>query len=563
MTYAEWITKNTTMLGRPFSYKGFEFQKQIINDMSPDMSVKKISQVGLTEVQLRKMLAFLKRNRGTKGIFSLPDEAMHERISVSRLKPILEENRVFTTRYDIENKVTRTKEIKQFGKSFLFIVAAVEKAATSIDADIVMNDEVDLSDQAMLSLFTSRLQGSKYKIHQKFSTPTFPNFGIDATYQSSDQHVYMCRCTSCQKWNNPEFNHKFIHLPSGLPDLENFDQFTADMFEDLDMSEMYVMCQHCGKQLDLEDPANREWVATYPSRKFSRGYGVTPFVSSALDPVYILKRLFDYKKQNYLRGWYNTVLGLTYSDDTIQVSEEIVREAFTNEAAPPARSSGDHWIGIDVGQTCHIVIGQGDQADNVVELRICNIRELKDVVTELLKKYTIRAGAIDRHPYEPTANEIFVLSEGRILPVEYRGLKNINLVFREADPEPVVNHAQVNRTWFLDQAIGKIRSKKMKISGYTHHKEVFIQHLRAMARDEQPEKQAEWKKLNENDHYFHALAFMSIGPSLAELLRLKSKEDVRSLVLATGVSMGGNSQASLGLARPPKKKNVDTPLPRL
>lgn len=514
-----------------------------------------------TEVQLRKMLAFLKRHRGTKGIFSLPDEAMHERISVSRLKPILESDRVFNTRYDLENKVTRTKEIKQFGKSFLFIVAAVEKAATSIDADIVMNDEVDLSDQAMLALFTSRLQGSKFKIHQRFSTPSFPNFGIDSTYQSSDQHLYMCRCDACGKWNHPEFDYKHIHLPSGLPDVEHFHDFTREMFETLDMSEAYVMCQYCGKRLDLNNSANREWVPTYPTRKYSRGYQVTPFVSDALDIPYILKRLFDYKKDNYLRGWYNTVIGKPYSDETIQVSEEIVREAFTTEAAPPVNSSGDCWIGIDVGQVCHIVVGQGNDADNVIELRICNIRELKTVVGELLKKYDIRAGAIDRHPYEPTASEIMALSEGRIIPVEYRGLKEVNLVFKEAE-EPILSHAQVNRTWFLDKAVGRIRNKEMRISGYTHHKEVFIQHLRAMARNEEPEKPAEWKKLNDNDHYFHALAFMVVAPRLAELLRLKSKVDVRSLVLASGVMMQG-AQGKLGLVKEPKKKTVDVPLRRL
>ncbi len=554
MTYSEWICRNTSMLGRPFSFKGYEFQRQIADDMHPELDCIKISQVGLTEVQIRKMLAFLVRNRGTKGIFSLSDENMFERISNQRVKPIVEKDKVFNTKYDKENKATRSQSIKQFKQSFLNLVAAVESAATSIDADIVFNDEVDLSDQSMIGLFSSRLQGSKFRIQQRFSTPSFPGFGIDANYSVSDQHVYMCRCDGCGEWNDPEFNFEYIFgIPRG-EDLKSFTDLTEEQTMAMDLTQAYVGCQKCQARLDLGNAAKRQWVCKYPSRKHARGYRVSPFATTMLDIPYIIKQLHKYQKQNYIRGFHNTVLGKAYSDDTIQVSEEQVRACFTQQVTVPSISPyEDVFIGIDVGKVCHVVVGKGKTADDIIEIMTVPVIELIPKVKELCKKYRVRAGAIDRHPYEPTANEVFVVSGGRIIPVEYRGKKDINIVKNDYDQ---VTHAQVNRTWFLDNLVTRIRKKSITISGYQHHKEVFISHMRAMARNESPEKEAEWTKLNENDHYFHAAAFMVVAPQIADLIKLKSNADIRSMVFGVSTTMTKTAENLIGVG----PKRVDNPL---
>ena len=62
MTYYDWINKNTTIGGVPFTCDRYPFQKEILNDMSLELHCIKPSQIGLTEVQLRKALAFTARN---------------------------------------------------------------------------------------------------------------------------------------------------------------------------------------------------------------------------------------------------------------------------------------------------------------------------------------------------------------------------------------------------------------------------------------------------------------------------------------------------------------------
>lgn len=141
----DWICSNTSLGGRPFSVANYEFQRQIIDDMHPNMCVIKISQVGMTEVQLRKALAFVRRNKGVSLIFTLPNIEMFERVSSTRLKPMIDNDSIFNT--DLDRGATRTKEIKQIGHSFLYMAPVLERSATSTPADAVFNDEIDLSDQ--------------------------------------------------------------------------------------------------------------------------------------------------------------------------------------------------------------------------------------------------------------------------------------------------------------------------------------------------------------------------------------------------------------------------------
>lgn len=553
MPVSEWICKNTTLKKRPFSLKEYEFQRKIVDDMHPDLNVIKISQVGLTEVQIRKALAFLVRNRGTSLIFSLPNEDMFERVSKARVKPIVNADKVFNTSEDIINKSVRSTEIMQFGQSFLYLVPAIESAATSIAADFVMNDETDLSDQKMLALFQSRLQGSKHRISQKFSTPSFPSYGIDLNWQTSDQHLYMCRCDRCGHYNHPEFNQSFVRIP-GLPDIDSFTDLTIEYQDTIDLHNAYVMCERCEAPLDLGNSELREWVATHPNRLSTRGYRISPFVTDNLSVEYIIKQMWLYQKNEYMRGFYNTVLGLPYSDGNMQIPVQAIHDCMTQQVMPPDLShvGGDLWIGIDVGQICHITIGRGANKDKIDIISIYPIRidELVKHCKELCEKYNFRGGCIDRHPYEPTAREIFQETKGVIVPVEYRGLKDVVAVENEYKE---VTHVQVNRTTFLDNFATRIRKKTCSISGYGHHKQVFIEHLRDMVREETPEKEAKWTKLNGNDHFFHSGAFMMIAPQVRELIWLRSKADMRTLSVAQIVTIGDNTPNLIGVS----KKRLD------
>lgn len=534
MSMTDWASKHTTIKGRPFSVRGYEFQRAIMDDFHPNMDVIKCSQVGLTEVQIRKALGFAVRNQGRSLLFTLPDEKLYTKVSQTRFKPTIDDDAIFNQERDAG--ATRSKEIKQFGRSFVYITGCTESDATSTSADAIFNDEVDLSPQDMLALFNSRLQNSDLKISQRFSTPSFPGFGIDLGFQSSDQNLYMCKCERCNFYNWPQFNRDSCHIP-GLPDhLAKLTDLSQQIIDEhgIVLADSYVKCINCDAQLDLGNPELREWVPRFQKRsKDARGYYVTPFSTARIDLPYILRQLLDYKRRDYMRGFHNTVLGETYVNGDIRLEEDVIKACFdrTSPSIPDVSKDTPVAVGIDMGLVCHVTVSLLSGA--VFLFAAVPSSEIEDFVQKLCDKYKVVAGGVDRFPYTPTAENIWAISKGCILPLEYheRG-REITTV---KDAYGTITHGQINRTMGLDKVANMVRNRNISFAGYGFYEQTIIEHLRDQVRDEQPEKPAVWKKLTGRDHFHHSLAFLFMGMELRDLIRSIEMEGVQTEI-AWGVA---------------------------
>lgn len=538
MSHGDWMCANTSLQGKKFSFARYPFQKAIADDMHPNLDCIKPSQVGLSEVQIRKVLTILARNPGKTAIFTLPNDKMFERMSTTRIKPLVEEERVFNMSGGAGgSKPVRSKGLLQIGKSFLFVTGATEGDATSISADIVFNDEVDLTDQTMLALFNSRLQNSDWKINQRFSTPTFEGYGVDRGYQASDQHEYLCKCPHCNHWQLPLFDKKFVDIP-GMPDSLDLTEIDESLIDagTINLLDAQVVCEKCRMPLDLGNTEYRHWVAKYPNRTHARGYRVNPFSTDRLSVEYIVAQLFKYKQRDFIRGWYNTVLGLPYNAGDVRLSDADIDACFTERMLVRKSSKTvPAWIGVDLGTTCHITVGEGYSLDaiEVCEFITVPAGRLLEEIARILGEYMVIGGTGDRFPYTPTANDMFRLSAGRILPLEYRGQKEINLL---EDANENVMYGQANRTILIDEVVKAIRRGKIKFSGYGTQRSIIKEHLKDMVRDETPEQEAVWRKLSGNDHYFHSLGFMLAAVKIHTSSTLIASDNRSSLLIA-GVDM--------------------------
>lgn len=557
MSLGDWVCENTHLNGKKFNFNRYPFQKQIMDDMHPNLDCIKPSQVGLSEVQIRKTLAFLARNNGTVAIFTLPNEKMYKRSSQGRIMPVVESERAFNLEQSNGVKPTRSMGAMQIGRSWLYVTGSTEGDATSISADMVMNDEVDLTDQQMLALFNSRLQNSDYRVNQRFSTATHANFGIDAGFRSSDQHEYMCKCTHCNHWQIPDFDKKWVDIP-GLPDtvgeLHEIDEGMIDA--GLDLVNAQVVCEKCRMPLELGKTEYREWVPRFPNRTHARGYQVLPFSTDRLNIQYIISQLLRYKKRDYLRGWYNTVLGRAYTDSNARLRETDIEACFTSSSLTPEFNAGiPAWVGIDMGQTCHIVVAIGYNEDSLQTtlLKSVPVEQLANEVREIMATYNVVGGMLDRHPYTPTANEIRDISNGLILPCEYRGQKEVNHVMDLTDNQKI-DHIQMNRTMLLDDVARIFRLHKIRIAGYGTQKLLITEHLRDMVRDESPETPATWIKLTGNDHYFHSFAFM-LGAVKINTNSYGRDQENRTMIAVAGVNMNTNNHFTNLLGSTHKSKN--------
>jgi hypothetical protein len=520
MSYSEWIVKNTKLGGKPFSFKGYEFQKTILDDMSREMDVIKPSQVGMTEGQARKFLAFLVRNRNTAGIFTLPNEKMFKKLSKARIRPLVSQTKAFNQNFGDETPV-RSMDMYEVGGSFAYFTGLTEGDATSTPADVLFHDELDLSDQSMIALFQSRLQNSDWRITQKFSTPTHPGFGIDMGYSVSDQHEYLLRCQCCGHHQIPEFDEKFIVIPGfkydkPLTDLDETDGATYDF------DAAFVKCEKCDRALDMTDPELREWVARYPSRR-RRGYAITPFCTPRRNVTMILDQLQTYRNNENMRGFHNTVLGKAWSDGSNQLSDAQIKEVMGSPNQEPISEGVPVSVGIDVGRLCYVVVAPiKGQFTFPARFIVCRDAELVDTVKDILKNYNVVTGAIDRHPYTPLAEAVFEASDGVIVPTEYRGTKTVNLV---RDQFKLLSHAQANRTQLLDAVARMVRKKLTKLSGYEGRRDIIFEHLKDMVRIEVDEQPARWEKLTGNDHFFHAMGFAQFALKIKEVMDFEKEDD--------------------------------------
>jgi hypothetical protein len=543
MPMSVWIEKNTSLRKKPFSFKGFEFQRAIVDDMHPDLSCIKCSQIGLTEVQLRKNFGFLKRNVGTVSIFTLPKEDMFKRISTTRAGPIVNGDPVFNQ--FSPTRPARSMALYQIDQSFGYFTGMTEGDATSINADALFHDEVDLSDQEMMGLFQSRLQGSEFRITQGFSTPTFVGYGIDADYNVSDKRHYMCRCPRCRHHNEPTFAPQFIHVP-GLPsDLNRLDEIDDRIIQKLDLENSVIICERCGGPLPIGDPDTREWVAERPGAR-KHGYRVTPFATPRLTISYVVDQLLLQKRKGELRYWYNTVLGEPYNDSNARLSEAEIRAIMKGLGEVEIGADVPVAIGIDVGQTCHVVLVALHQEPVVFKWMQVPAEKLPKTVSELREMYNIVVGGMDRHPYEPLANQVRDESEAAVFPIEYRGADPIRIVTDEFDQ---FSHVQANRTKAIDAVAAMIRKARCAFAGYGHFDRLIIEHFMDMVRMEEPDEPAVWNKLTGQDHFFHALVFAIAAVKAAEVQSYNELDEQRLMAEVVMISMAHRRDERFGLRK--------------
>ncbi len=541
---SNWLRDNTVLRGKPFTTSKFRFQESILNDWHPNLWCIKCSQAGLTTIMIFKILSFIKRQRGTTAMFTMPSEDLFKKFSTSRLKPALEENQVTFSSEDV-SKPVRNSGLYQVGTSFLHVTGTTEGDATSTPSDILFHDEVDLMNQEFLSLFQSRLQRSDFKITQRFSTPTHVNYAMDAGYQTTDQREYICKCSKCGTINIPDFTRDNVHISHLPDDIENLHDITEETLDTIEpyLDSAYVKCSKCHSALDL-DSSDREWVATYPSRSLGRGYRVLPFSSTGISIPYIIGQLLQYRRSGSLRRFHNTVLGRAYtSGDTCLTRDDVVK-CFTEQAAP-LDVTGPCYVGIDMGLTCHIIIVS--PLHGIVLMETCDADLLEARVKSHLKTYEIDGGTIDRHPYTPTANKIRDLSDKKILPIEYRGSQAIKLVLDELGN---LSHIQAERTTAIDAMVQAIRNR-LSISGYSHQKELIIKHLTDNVRDEPLDAPAVWLKRTGEDHYAHALTYALLGMKVNAVCNANKNADNRSMFGCFGMNW---MPASSGLLVPSKEQ---------
>jgi len=495
LTQADWVCKHTKIKGVPYNFVDHEFQEMIMNDESQNICVKKCAQVGLSEVMVRAILAFLARNQSLTAIITQPTRKNALDFSTTRVDDIIEESKLLKSMIDTH---VDSKELKKLGKSYMYIKGTIgAKAAISVPADMLIHDELDFSDLDIINKYSSRVQHSKWKLFRKFSTPTIPNFGISREFNMSDQKFYMKKCPHCGKWNETSqsfFNDIIVDHPK-LKNLE-LQEITRDDLAYVLPVDVKYLCQGCRRPLQYQDYTDREWVAKYEGRAVS-GYQITPFDTAFQTPFDLLRGMNDYTQYS---DFVNFALGLDYvSSDMMFDTDE--KFELIKLGAPTGFSL---CMGIDFGKTCWLTLGKVNPDDTITIYRYESIKEdyILDKVKEYQDRYFINTLVCDALPQTKLAKDICEIFDGPAFTAYYSDTQKdlYNIKANERD-------ITLNRTQLFDNVIAAPRLVVNKSEEFDP--ELYKKHLKGMVkqRDKDDEHKYRYVKVAE-DHLLHSLGYM-------------------------------------------------------
>jgi hypothetical protein len=401
---AEWLcehTKHPKNNKKPFSFVDHEMQIDIANETRHHVLIRKCSQVGLSELSVRIALAMLAIFPGTTAIYTLPTAKFAGKFAKSRINTVVEASKTLS---ELVPTGADSSELKQFGTSFLYIVGTSgQSSPISIPADMLIRDEVDFSNQSLLSMFFSRLgHAQDGGWIRDFSTPTVDNFGISAEFDDSTQGRYAVRCGTCNEYAMPTFLDDVV-IP-GFDD--KLIELTRDSLEDprYDFDSAYLKCPACGNELTTQmlcDADNREWVHALPGADIG-GYQVMPFDVPFINPIpKTIRAIKQYERKG---DWVNFEMGVPYEDADNSFLESAIEGSISISHVPPAIHAANGCVaGLDIGKTSWILIGKTIDKKRVDIIHAERIVQDDDnhLVTrtlELLKWYGVHRLVIDAGP---------------------------------------------------------------------------------------------------------------------------------------------------------------------
>lgn len=523
-TICEFLTQNTYLRGELFSFKGHEYQEHILRDTSKEKVIIKSAQMGISEMSARLALAMGNLIPGFSTIYTLPSAKAAMNFMKTRIDPVIASSPYL--RESISKAVDNT-DMKQFGDSYLYLKGAqVDSQAISVPADMLIGDEVDNSNQEVLTLFESRLIHSKYQYNVKLSTPSVPGYGIDLAYKQSRRHVHLCKCVHCNNWFEPDY---FEHVK--IPD------FKGDIAKDIVKStfanpnfkwqDAFVACPKCGKPADLAE-RNRNWVCENTLDTFvAAGFKVSPFsCPEIILPSHLVRDSVKYER---LQDFYNQRLGMALEDKEASLTEtELLALLVTDDVS----LSHPMVMGLDMGNLCACTIAAViGETLVVIHTEMIPLFQVFERRKELAKLYRVRACVVDHGPYTET---VYRMQQGdsKVWAAQYVRTKGNAEIVRikeqekdKAEAKDELKIVKLGRDKGFDHIMGLVRTGKiLKKAEQGVVKEqlsnmdaMWIRHLQDQKRVREFDGDDPifvWRKTSGEDHMHHSLLYAHAASKL-------------------------------------------------
>lgn len=510
-TICEFITEHTYLKGKKFSFVGHEYQEAILKDPSSNIVITKSAQIGISEMSARLAVARSVLVNGFSTIYTLPSASAAQSFMKTRISPIIDSSPYLRelVSSDVDNAT-----VKRFGDSYIWLKGCqVDRQAISTPADMVVFDEVDNSDQDVMTLFESRIIHSDYKLTVKLSTPTIPGYGISKAFDTSKRKFNFAQCPHCSAWFYPDY-YEHVKIPGYSKPLSEITKrdFASPSFL---WHKAHLACPSCSKPVDLRT-TKRNWVVENPDDAFfDSGYRVSPFDN----PMTILPQDLVKASVTFTRpqDFVNQRLGLPMEDSETSLALDELERAIISEYPGGGHS---YVMGLDMGNTCWAVIGAVLPDNTVIIVRVEPIPVHKVVsrVQELTLQYRLRMVVVDRGPMTEAVYQIqqTVRNSFAAVFVQSKNIELFRVTDREAAPDKgVEDMRQVNiaKDSVMDLMMSMVRTHQiLKVSD--EHDRVWQSHMmdnKRIKAFKNGEMVYTWVKTTGEDHYAMALVYLIVA----------------------------------------------------
>jgi len=451
--------------------------------------VRKSTQVGISFSIILKLLYFTD-HEDLSVVYTLPTTGDVKDFVLSKFDPVIESSPTLRSKVlsdPISKRKIFSSVLKRIGGSHYFFRSSyVEHKAQSIDADVLVVDELDFQNPDVRQMFEERLEGASSKdIIYWVGTPTFPNTGISELWEKSDQRQWYIRCPNpkCRKKQTLEF-------PANIS-----------------WKKKTYICRFCRTDLSDEDRKRGQWIPTYSDREI-RGYQfnrlMAPWVSA--------KKIIKAYKTKKARHFYNFILGLPYVEKTLQYSKEEFKEATIEDFVFYNFKKEKTFMGIDQGNDFHVLRASVNKNCMVVTkaLRLRSENELERAL-QIFKPDLVGMDMFPDQHYARKLQQQFS-STSNFLLFNLRVWNNLKLESNFYDWNRSKGIVSLDRTESLDTMMDYLRNGRIKfLKSMDNREEVFthLQNLLPSYESRFGRKRKVYKKLGMDD-YAHVLNFLTV-----------------------------------------------------
>ena len=473
-TWAESYRVMTKTFPGLWKFDHHPWARQIHDDNNEVIVCQKAAQMAISECAINR--TFFKMDvLGQDVLYLLPNSKPDASdFSTGRFEPALQASE------HLQKMFSDTKNIgmKKAGTAILYIRGSrSESQLKSIPTGNIVYDEYDEMADGVRALAQERMSGQAERSEFLLSTPTIPDFGINAEFLASDQKHFFFRCPRCGQ----------------LEELTSVDNLVivGERWNDPRINESHLICKNT--KLILPHETKIEWLNTgiwVPKEHNTSvsGYHINQLYSMVAHPSkYAMAKLRGDEHPAYAQEYSKSKEGLPYIETGARVTDEELEYATRDYQMVSMWQGGFTVMGVDVGTRLHYEVIEVKFSNNMAvtdvnmlaTTRVLRAGSVSDFgeLDNLMMAYHIAHCVIDANPERRKSQEFAERFPGRVSLCFYvTGLSSSNPI----NIQPEYNAVKVDRTYWLDLSLSRFRNGTKIIPRDVG--EEYKSHMKAMVR---------------------------------------------------------------------------------